>query len=134
MIREHVQATIDMIKLAKADPNFDFDMTHYAYTIVTHETACGTAACIGGYALMAKIGALTSVKEIMKHYTTSVPQISILSQYYLGLTEEEAERLFTPFTNAERYQWVEQATADQAIRVLEYLLHTGEIEWNVANE
>jgi hypothetical protein len=99
---------------------------------VVDEHVCGTAACIAGFCV------------VVSHNDT-IPANTAASaegKKYLGLTYWQARRLFMPeYDNDGRYFSGNKdlcaiqpmdATADQAIRVLEHLRDTGEVDWRVA--
>jgi hypothetical protein len=97
---------------------------------VTTEHPCGTAACIAGFCVVVK-------------HNDMIPwdrHTGVEGREFLGLEEDQANRLFLPeFDNEGRYfGGVESnyrpmnSTADEAIRVLEHLKTTGEVDWRVA--
>lgn len=78
---------------------------------------CGTSCCLAGHVL------------IQAGISTSSFLIDSVAAEYLGLSEIQSTRLFTPVSlkNLDPYS----ATPEQAIKVLEHLLATGEVDWGV---
>lgn len=74
---------------------------------------CGTCACIGGWTL-----ALLSAKRA-DHFSED------RAADLLGLTEDEAAELFRP----EGWSAPGLYTRPHAVRVLDHLLATGEVDW-----
>lgn len=73
---------------------------------------CGTAACIAGWTLVVFQPEQLSTKG------------AVDAEPYLGLNEGQAFKLFTPpGWKTERY------TRAHAVRVLDHLLETGEVNW-----
>lgn len=97
-------------------PEDNFNMSEWRGTIadaaVPEErqktgAVCGTVACIGGW-------------------TELVFNINRKAVKTLGLTEEEAERLFYPEVG--QLCW-DELTNEQAAQVIDYFLSTGLIDW-----
>lgn len=94
---------------------------------------CGTSACIAGWALV-----LFAPDEPL--YMVDVPNDAA---EILGLTNEQANDLFTP----ERADyageddrpggvlpdplWLGDVTNEQAVKVLDHLIATGEVRWDI---
>lgn len=104
----NLQRTIDLLSNL---PDERFGMrawrsgdNHMADARLLHD--CGTAACIAGWAAV---------------YATSDGHISIRAAEALGLTNEQAMRLFEP-PNLNR-------SRSEAVQVLEHFRDTGEITW-----
>ena len=85
---------------------------------------CGTAACIGGWA-----EALFT--EGPEHEKVGFTPDGIVRDA-LGLTEAQADSLFFPSTDLRRtgiYSLYSDLTQAQAVRVLDHLITTGEVNW-----
>jgi hypothetical protein len=118
---------------------------------------CGTSACIAGFASLAS-GSVPIVKEIFTYWTGHDEEKSIevdvmkfdeaadngysgafdVGRNYLGLTEDQADALFIPSrkyigdTNGHIFMGPDffAATDEDAIRVLEHLRDTGNVDWS----
>jgi hypothetical protein len=86
------------------------------------EGDCNTCACIGGWTVVV-------LDENWDKYTYFMDRGAEL----LGLTHEEAEKLFTPW-DAQFNLIGDPAKAGpkEAVKVLTHILETGEIDWNAA--
>lgn len=96
-----------------------FDMGAYA-----EEEPCGTVACIAGWAcIVAGVGNIHSLVG---------DDIHERAQRHLGLTTQAATNLFTPFPGYSadyQFAWLQTPDRKQAVRVLDHLLETGEVDW-----
>jgi hypothetical protein len=81
------------------------------------EWRCGTAACIGGWAEFLILGSLNDMR-------VRISDVGAL----LGLSEDQSDELFHPPL---RMDW-RDITIPQAVAVLDHLLATGEVSWDVA--
>lgn len=87
---------------------------------------CGTAACIAGWA-----NALLSTDDIPNLGERPFESACAL----LGLQRDDGEMLFWPWNLSDDFDWVsEEATPAQAVRVLDHLIETGEVDWSKALE
>ena len=84
--------------------------------IRTPEHTCGTAACIGGWAVM-QLARDLGVTVIPTEWG-----IGSAAARYLGLDSTQADRLFHPSYLSER-------TQAEALATLNHLIATGEVEW-----
>lgn len=91
----------------------------------TNGHACGTVACIAGWA--AAMARIQSPPNAMRRY----PIDSVEAQAWLELGDEEAELLFTPFHTVENWDSV---TVEDAVDVLSHLLKTGCVDWGRVNK
>lgn len=80
------------------------------------EGSCGTVACLAGHTV-----ALFSEPGEKLHAVN----ISTLATDFLDLREEEAQALFLPV------QFMDVTNPKHAVAVLDHLIQTGEIEWDV---
>lgn len=80
------------------------------------EGSCGTAACIAGHAL----ALLLPTEPIPADPEEAARKL-------FGLSREEGHDLFVP-----HYHTNDRTTRAQAVRVLDHLLATGEVDWNAA--
>jgi hypothetical protein len=111
---ENIDKTIEAIRHAKEKGIF-FDMGMF----IDRNHTCGTAACIGGFAaILAKDG--------LKNLPRYAENIDLIAADFLGLDGEQAGSLFYP--GATENGW--QASAENAIEVLEHLKETGEANWS----
>lgn len=101
------------------DDESDIDI--YSVPIKQAVDVCGTAACIAGWA------------QVLFNPTES--QDEELARVALGLTEEEGQALFCPWTTeGSSVDRSEDLTLTQAVRVIDHLLATGDVDWSVRGE
>lgn len=123
MNRENIKKVRDVIA---ALPPERFDMGDVAYhrgrgevlpqnRTVLHN--CNTAACIAGWT-NALFGQPRSYRDGLND-----------AAQHLGLDPDEQRHLFCPVRYANG-----RTTAAQAVRVLDHLLETGEVDWSVAGD
>ena len=120
----------DFIEQVPAD---NFDMSNWLskqdedhdriFKPVQEEFACGTVACIAGWTVAGS--ALFAGKQFSSSY---VPQ---LARELLGLTEDEARKLFVP--NWSKYNWYQITNNDAAI-VLRSFAKTGIVDWDILGD
>lgn len=120
MNRENITKVRDVIAALPAER---FDMSDWLndYPNETFGRAlkdCGTAACIGGWA----VGVL---KPRTRASSWEIPSIA---RRILGLSLDQADKLFQPVPCDDRHL----LTPAQAVRVLDILLETGEVDWERA--
>lgn len=84
---------------------------------------CGTVACIAGHAHILK------TKEDPKTCFFAAGRIVESGKEYLKLSYEDAEELFYANALQEDGQSLDDITPEQAIRTLEHLRDTGEVDW-----
>ncbi len=113
MNRENIRKTIDHIR----NSGVQFDMNVWWRGLVENE--CDTVCCIGGHAAIACYDQLPP----------NAPICGNSGMIALGLSREQAEELFTPDSDLPCDPY--NASAEDAIRVLEYLLDTGEVDWTI---
>lgn len=142
IVRDHLK------ELVKSKRTRQFNMSHLvAYIdnnkeedsafIAMKEGACNTSACICGWAAV-----LLGTKEELAKHEVYGNAIWSLGREKLGLTYGQAEELFAPWDIdfiEEKYPderaWdVQKATPERAIKVLDHIIETGEIDWNKAFE
>lgn len=85
------------------------------------EGACNTCACIAGHALVALAPLENTPKGIAKRATD-----------LLGLSRGKSGQLFEPNNNDDWFRQnmrLEKVTRAHAVRVLDHLLETGEVDW-----
>lgn len=93
-----------------------FDVDEWPSFHAMMHAGCGTAACIGGWA------------QALYHARTHADIGDIL-----GLTRDQVSRLFYPHELPDDYDWSD-ITPTQAVRVLDHLLTTEDVDWNVRGE
>jgi hypothetical protein len=109
-------------------PNVKFDMTEY----FEPRGLCGTAACIAGHAVIMKHthGGRRSFNPGAVYRAVGgcgMPGVSLVAAEYLGLSEEQAGRLFLGYAPL---RLIEPITAKQAAKVIRRFARTGVIRWN----
>ena len=82
--------------------------------------ACGTPACIAGFAAALADGRSTA-KKYPEYKVRLIPEIG---RAWLGLTSTQAGELFEPTLD----DW-NQITAEVAALCLRYLAETGKVDW-----
>jgi hypothetical protein len=83
---------------------------------------CGTACCIAGEAWFAM------PKEDRMWLSPDTPRVSQSAEAWLGLTEDEAQHLFIPDSEASGWP-LHALSREAAIAVLRHLRETGEVDW-----
>ena len=92
-------------------PKFQFNMATYALN------ECGTPACIAGWA--------------GRIFSTRITQAE--GYEILGLNEEQAWDLFLPGNQLNLIgRFYNEITLGHAVKVLDHLIETGEVDWHVA--
>ena len=92
------------------------------FRMLTWTNACGTPACIAGFA--AALAMDSDPREKLDEHDARIP---ITAAEWLGLPEDEADELFSPAF----VDW-DQITADKAAACLRYLSDTGKVDWDRA--
>ena len=110
----NINKTIEAIRHQR-DIGIFFDMG----TFFDSNHSCGTSACIGGFAAILANG---GTMRVGRDYESE-------GREYLGLDPETAGNLFYPGATEYGYE----ASADDAIKVLEHLKATGEADWTIVN-
>ena len=99
-----------------------FDMSNFCETLYEGETACGTAACIAGYA-----------KILIRQETGKDVDDEFALEEYLGVSREEAE-LIAYADDGSRSKHggpmrLRDITAEEAIRMLEIHRDSLRVDW-----
>ncbi len=97
---------------------------------------CGTSACIAGHCYIMQGGELSINTDsrdarILRYaeYSSVVP----LARDFLGLTDDEAGKLFLPTDNANINTGdLDDITSEHAVRALRILAITGRVDWIAA--
>lgn len=109
-----------------------FDMEHWARDASGNSTTrdqllahnCGTAACIGGWA------------SVIFFQESADPDPVMVSEYevaeVLGIEDWQADQMFFPARRTPDGNCPYQTTNVQAARVIDHLIETGEVDWEVA--
>ncbi len=119
MNRENVLKLIDLLS---SIPDERFDIGHlwngsnYSEDYITLQSGCGTAACVAGWAIF-----LRGKPEAGRKYYGA--------QAFLGLTNIQAQALFTP---PGHISTPEQFTRSGAIKTLQRSVSTGKVDWSKA--
>lgn len=144
-----INTLINLLENIPPETKQGFNMRYYhenAYgedVNVGHE--CGTVACLAGWTAEHlslkgdRVLKLPRTKDSIKNYGPGLHWMTghhELAQEILGLTEDEADRLFTPMdydSNPELdlVAW-DRVKPAQAVKVLKHLRDTGEVDWTVA--
>lgn len=126
MNRENIQKVRDVIA---GLPPERFDMSAYCRgpglaraTIGGAVHVCGTAACIAGWT-----AAIFKPRTRLVDDPNGDDRLFFTAASLLGLDEADAHRLFIPCDLCGR-------TTTEAVRVLDHLLETGEVDWFKAGE
>lgn len=124
MNTEHIDSLIMEIKEVTKNPKKRFAMnTWLRDDLPLAEGECGTAGCIAGWALVA-------MGDVNKHRSEYGSGILFTTQTqhevakWLGITWGQSQQLFSPPID-DAYN----ATAEQAIKVLELMRDKGVIDW-----
>lgn len=124
MNRQNVERLLAALKNSSM-PKVEFDMGLYI-----EERGCSYAACLAGHAVLLMKEA-SSQKEIRQLYIfMDEGRYYELGRDWLGLTDEEAEKVFIPWTVDE--YWKESPsdfTKARAIAMLERFLAIREVVW-----
>lgn len=107
---EKIKATAALLR--KTSPS-KFDMAAFAYT----KFDCGTCACIAGWVYISDHPNVLNVRK-------ADFEAFDYARDALGLTQEQAVTLFLPPNMS-----VMRATPEEAARVLDNLVATGEVDW-----
>lgn len=119
MNRENIKKVRDVIaSLPRGRFNMGDWVSNLDLTPKQLAHTCGTAACIAGWTLAVKS------PGSRKRYWDSVDNIEEVAGRYLGLSLDEAKRLFIPPGLS-----IWKYTQPHAVRVLDHLLATGEVDW-----
>jgi len=119
---EHIKILTETIKQAEESESF-FDDNGFNIESFTH--SCGTASCIGGYAV-----ALAKDMDVRSGNLTGIAEdFEAVARDYLGLSYSEGVDLFYP----EHDNWAE-IDKNAAIKVLENLIETGVVDWSIVND
>lgn len=120
---EHIQSLIDILKVTSNDRDTGFDMSRYVHN---YDTKCQTPSCMAGWAIWDSEGRPEYIKTLWYNCFST-------GRNWLGLSGVQAHALFVPWetVSAEPYDTSDIRT-DQAIKVLEHLLETGEVDWAYA--
>lgn len=120
-----VDKVISILKEAPADM---FDMEGVFHFSMVEENHCGSPVCIGGWC------AAHLYLENIKDPDYQAPDTSAAFREVTGLSGETAERVCFPWGRmGDRFDINPyDATRDQAIRLLEILRDTGEVDWVTA--
>lgn len=115
---------VDYHLFLESSSEFDSIEEEYQCTLNSiKEGDCNTCACIGGWA----------VAILSKEYN---PQSTFMEEgaELLGLTEEEAHKLFTPWDMYDTPLLGDPVKAGpkEAVKVLTHILENNEIDWNAA--
>lgn len=90
---------------------------------------CGTVACIAGWAYSVARGLSLAATNV----DTAAYDAGVKAKQFLGLTEEEASRLFMPHIDGEDHDVGRCGVKpERAIAVLRHLAKTRKIDWSVA--
>ena len=103
------------------------DENHFSYVYSDDEDAgliglrvpehnCGTAACIGGWAVT------QMARDLGVTVIPTVTGVGSTAAEYLGLDPTQSDRLFHPSNLSER-------TQAEALATLDHLIATGEVQW-----
>lgn len=96
------------------EEDFGGDVESWGDDGVFAASNCDTVACIAGHAYI-----VSGIRTLDNDVQDAVQDVA---QDWLGLTDNQADRLFLPNRRDLR-------TREDAIKVLERLLETGEVEW-----
>lgn len=108
MNRENIQKVRDVI--AALPPEL-FNMKYFG-----KQSECGTVACIAGWTV-----------DVLGRGIGWMPTIA---QRHFGISNDQATELFwVGHRDAGHPYW--KATNAQAVRVLDHLLETGEVDWSI---
>lgn len=103
-------------------PEEQFDMTHF------FGRSCGTTACIAGFAASLSWGK-TLHEAAERDCTSSVMEVQNVAAAWLGLEWKDAHELFLA---DEAPKWYSEITRTEALRCLNHLIATGEVDWTRA--
>lgn len=136
MNTEHLLAVADAIEHASI-PDLGFNMCDFlAAADQQHPDhsgrACGTVACIGGWAY--SLAKHATPPAYVERYSPAAQDVFDTARDFLALTEESAERLFfVEGLKSDGYgaddEDLERITPAQAVAVLRHAAATGEIDW-----
>ena len=119
MNKAAVQELIDFMR----ESVYDFEMGS-DYPCVNEEEGCGTAGCIVGHARL-----------LWPHLETGLVFVINAVQHELGLNFYMFNRLYTPSRDLDGVSYIDGSIdKDWAIRTLEHLLATGEVDWMATKE
>lgn len=102
---------------------------HSKYDAVYPENICGTPSCIGGWAEAIMIYEGVDYAEL-----DASTDISVIADW-LGISDQQACHIFYPGSDLSVNTGLidpYNATRYQAIKLLENLIETGEVNWNYA--
>lgn len=119
MNKENINKLIEYLK--EIEPQ-SFNMEVFAEKT---SGACGFKACVAGYAVMLKSPDLFH----KCYYEREEYSFRTEALLFLGLTDNQAQQLFIPSNYV-----IATSTVQDAIAVLENLLETGEVDWNIHEE
>ena len=116
MIVEHIQKVRDAV-----NESHQFDMTEWGYlpeegNVFYRGHYCGSPACIGGHTEAVMVAEGLEIEH----------ENDII--IWLGLDPIQSSRLFNP-NGVEDGVYIEDVTQDHAVRCLDHLIKTGEINW-----
>lgn len=131
----NLKQLIEFIRSSK----FDFDMNDPMCETRCASQGCGSAGCIGGHAAVlwadvrlmdtstdeAYVATNTKTKDGKRTREWTFDEVKLARK--LGLDDDELNDL--TFPQGMHYY---DATKDQALRVLDHLLHTGTVDWSVS--
>ena len=112
MNKDNLRTLIDVLKKSKT-----FNMSYYR--------ECGTPACIAGH--------IQAISNRRDHFAYNK-----LTQDFLGVSSEQAQDIIAPTFDyahySQRFICDGHITKAHAIRMLEGLLETGEVDWKSSKE
>ncbi len=128
---ENIRKTIDAIRAEKIAR---FDMSNWC----VEKNHCGTAACIAGFAALIDTDHVKSPRGDRWSFfaigdsqiDANIRYVDEVAQDFLGLTTDQAHDLFMP--DILRVP-LREVSAENAIKVLENLIETGDVDWFVTD-
>lgn len=129
----------NILKVADAIENQTIKHVSFDMREVSDFNACGSRACIAGYALAIERGEFIGISQFSPSYNLEVREAAREAGAYLGLSDTEYNPLFFPdsFGGPDGTGWFDgyfslgPIRKEQAVKVLRHLASTGEVDWTV---